>query len=101
MSADLHSFSQCASWDNFSIAVRGSKGKEYIVTHGKSTEPYTYGFHCTCPAFKFSNPPQECKHIKAAKGNACLLHEQHDGGNWSGGVCPRCGGPITAVMCAV
>jgi hypothetical protein len=99
--AQLMPMAMCASWEDFSREVPGSGGKTYTVTHGYSTGRYQFGYTCTCPASKFQGG--ECKHIKWVDQNArpCLWHEQFDGGTPENGKCPKCGGPVKSVICAV
>jgi len=96
----LEPMAMCSSWERFTKKVAGSKGVEYFVTHERQLNgDYEYGFSCTCPSFKFRKG--ECKHIKEVKGDACLWHQQFDGGELKDGKCPRCGGGVKFVMCAV
>tara|TARA_Y100000310_G_C20577716_1_gene761304 strand:- start:630 stop:953 length:324 start_codon:yes stop_codon:yes gene_type:complete len=101
----LEPMAMCSSWEHLEVKVKGSKGAEYIVTHGKLRRDadYEYGFSCNCPAFKYRKG--ECKHIKAVKVdtllNICLWHQQFDGGAAIDGMCPKCGNEIIGIMCAV
>ena len=97
----LEPMAMCSSWEHFEIKVKGSKGAEYIVTHGKQSKDadYIYGFSCTCPAFKYQKG--YCKHIKAVEKKTCLWHQQFDGGVAVNGTCPQCGNDIIGIMCAV
>ncbi len=96
----LQPMAMCASYERFEVKVKGSKGATYAVTHGRVAHgDCLYDFACTCPAFKFR--PGHCKHIKAVESQACLWHEQSDGGAAVDGKCPRCNGPVIGIMCAV
>ena len=53
-------FYHCASAENWSTQVEGSKGKKYTVTWEQGREGHDYT--CTCQAFKFGR--KACKHIK-------------------------------------
>lgn len=88
------------------MEVPGSKpGVSYVVTHGGQEPPvnYMFGFSCTCPAFAFSKGEEKtCKHVREAAPFCCLWHEQHDSEDYQGdGKCPRCGGPVQHIVCAV
>ena len=97
----LEPMAMCASWEHLEVKVKGSKGAEYIVVHGRQSKDadYMYGFSCNCAAFKWRKG--ECKHIKAVKENVCLWHQQFDGGVAVDGTCPKCGNEIIGIMCAV
>jgi hypothetical protein len=100
---DLMPFSMCCSNQFWSRTVPSSKkGQAYEVTFDRMppTAPYEYGFFCTCAAFKFGGG-KECKHIKAVKDQRCGWHGQFDSGEAKDGKCPKCGGPVVGVMCAV
>ncbi len=109
MPAELHPFSMCLSNISWSRTVPSSKpGQSYEVTYGEMPpndprgNPLTHGFQCTCPAFKFRKTAgATCKHIDQVKAMWCGWHQQHDGGEPVNDLCPRCGGPVTQVMCAV
>lgn len=45
--------------------VKGANGNLYDVTLNRDGE-----WSCSCPAFKFSPPPQSCKHIELMEGQA-------------------------------
>ena len=98
---DIQPMPYCSSWENFRIEVKGSQDEPYIVAHEhlRGTGDSLYGFTCTCPAFKYREG--ECKHIEAVKGEACLWHGQHDEVQAEKRECPRCGGGVKFVMCAV
>lgn len=71
---------------------------------------------CTCPAFKFSGAARHCKHIDHVFQNGCFWNPQwkEEGGpknmepydyckapDEDLDPCPRCGGPVVAVVIAV
>lgn len=101
MSITLEPMAMCSSWEDFVRQIKSPSGGVYTVTHGYTPEGrYQFGFHCNCKAFQFGRG-KECKHIKAVKSEACLWHEQFDGGSPKNGMCPKCSGPVKGVMCAV
>ncbi len=101
---DIEPFAMCATNAGWSRFVTSSDGKTiYHVQFEKlpQSADYEYGFTCTCQAFKFGKG-KECKHIKQVKGEWCGWHQQHDGGEPTPDhKCPKCGGEIVGVLCAV
>lgn len=99
---DIMPFSMCSSNQHWERIVPGSKGAQHTVRFEQlpPTAPYEYGFTCTCHAFKFGGG-KECKHIKSVKDQWCGWHGQFDAGKVVDGKCPKCGGPVVGVMCAV
>ena len=91
----------CASNTEWSYPVPGGK---YTVTYGQNYGPDAseqYGFHCTCPAFKFGRG-KECKHIASAKPLHCGWNSVCDTGPApEDGCCPKCKGPLEFIRVAV
>ena len=91
----------CSSNVFWKRKVRGSTGKLYYVTWGRTPQgQYLYGWACTCPDHVHRG--RECKHIKAAVAercgwNACLEPNQMQMGDR----CPDCGAPLEAFNVAV
>lgn len=92
----------CASWEEYSVKVPGSKGDIYTVSHGYAppSHPYQFRYSCDCKGFQFHGT---CKHVKKVEQEnpACLWHQQFDGGDIVNGKCPKCGGEAREVLCAV
>lgn len=99
---DIVNFWWCNSNMGWGTDVPSSSGGTYTVKFEElpPNAPYQYGFTCTCPGFKFGKGI-ECKHIKLAKPQFCGWHQQHDGGEPKDRKCPKCGGPVSGVRCAV
>ena len=96
----LEPMAMCSSFEQFEVRVKGSKGSTYVVNHGRVAHgDCLYDFACTCAAFKFRTG--HCKHIKAVESQACLWHQQSDGGEAMDGKCPNCGEKVIGIMCAV
>lgn len=101
MAADIEQMVQCKSWSTWTKEVTGKSGETYVISHGLTPwANYQYGMECTCKGFQFR---KTCKHVKQAESEneCCLWHQQYDGGYLGDGKCPKCGGPVEAVMCAV
>ena len=68
----------CASVEEYSTEVVGSRGKTYTVRVGYAgpRSPTKFAWSCDCPGFKFR---KRCKHIDAAKQNYCGWQENIHG----------------------
>jgi hypothetical protein len=97
---DIVRMSMCESSGSFTVDVEGSGGKVYECRFGPVGPggPYSHGWSCTCPGFKFRG---KCKHTDVAESKRCGWHEQFDGGSAVDGKCPVCNGKAVLVDCAV
>ena len=99
----------CQSSQGWSIKVTGETGTEYVIhwseTLHKNQGLVAYDYSCTCRAYKMGHG-QRCKHILDVIPHHCNWmqfpgHEPlatDDNGN---GSCPRCRGPVAAMMWGV
>jgi uncharacterized Zn finger protein len=91
---------QCRSNEYWEKRVKGSNNNYYTVSFQKQYNgDYDYDYECTCPAFK--HRAGYCKHIKSNMADRCDWHEQWDSHSTSDNKCPKCGGDVMVVMCAV
>ena len=102
----IHTAYVCASTQNWSCTVTGSRGDEYTVTFGPAgpNSVYLYEWNCTCNAGRFG---RRCKHVDRARGRWCgwnaeadpsLRPDRHGEAELT---CPSCGGPVVAVRVGV
>jgi hypothetical protein len=101
--ADYVIYQMCTSLDCHSAAIGG-----YQQTGLFDERQWP---RCTCPAYKFTKrtinfggmmvaPP--CKHIEAAKEQACGWHQAYsEECQEQDDICPRCGGPTIGQRWAV
>jgi hypothetical protein len=95
----------CASTQNWSIIIVGTRGDEYTVTFGPAhNSVYQYEWGCTCNAGRFG---RKCKHVAEARSRWCGWNAEADPGlrpdrhGESELACPSCGGPVVAVRVGV
>ncbi len=93
----------CASARHWEKKVAGSHGETYTVRYGEVYgKPYSHGWTCTCPSFKFRGP---CKHILRVQGERCAWGEGAFMGDFeeanADGSCPKCGGETFVIRVGV
>jgi hypothetical protein len=101
----IESFWHCETAESWEMTVQGKTGT-YVVRfdrHSHRNHSVQFDYSCTCPAYRFKGT---CKHIEAVKATRCGWMQYMDGGeiahNAAGEpVCPKCGGPVSAMRWAV
>jgi hypothetical protein len=99
-------FWHCATAENWSTTVKGSRGDTYTVAWSrgrhKNQGDVQYDYSCDCPSYKFRKGAY-CKHIKQVKasGDHCNWVEFHDGGDAvernGEHFCPECGDGVNSM----
>lgn len=104
----FETFFHCSSCEQFTTKVKGSRGKEYTVSYGKTYKDklFEHDWSCTCDSYKFGKGAP-CKHIKQVmiSSEFCGWNQFTDGGEpvLKGGefFCPKCGQAAFSLRYAV
>ena len=97
-------FWHCATAEDWSTTVPGSKGGTYTVSWNKwghqNHERVQYDYSCTCKAYKYGRGAY-CKHIMAANIGHCNWLQFIDGGDAvekdGEHHCPMCGAGVRSM----
>jgi hypothetical protein len=94
----------CNTNTYWEVEVVGSRGDKYRVSHQRNHDPEAqvmYSWRCTCVGFSYRG---HCRHTYTVAGSGlrCGWNEGLEPGlEAPGGVCPGCGGPVTAIQVGV